>query len=83
MTVHEQSIKHETRTKLVLEALSILCKTMKDKQINSEIQKALIISTLSVIDSLVSCDSSIFQNQSLIAQDNFINSIRAAVVRDA
>jgi hypothetical protein len=54
MTISEQIVKHEIRTKFMVEALSQLQKTIKDKQQNHQKQKCLIIACLTVIDSLVS-----------------------------
>lgn len=67
----------------MLEALSILQKAIKDKQQNQTLQKCLIIASLTVIDSLINFQNPILLKQQILAQDNFVNSLRVAIVRDA
>lgn len=83
MTLNEQLIKHQLRTKFILEALSVLSKILKDKSqpnVNQIKQKALIKASLIVIESLISPSN---PKLSHVAYDNYVNSLRVCFVRDA
>lgn len=67
----------------MMEALSLLSKTMKDKSMNKCLQRLHVLNSLTVIHSLICFDNSLFQKQQLISRENFFNSIRAAILRDA
>ncbi|CDW76386.1 ubiquitin-protein ligase [Stylonychia lemnae] len=83
MTANEQIVKHEIRTKFLLEALQILQKSIRDKNQNQILQKCQIISSLIVIESLINFQSPLLIKNQVLAKDNFHNSIRVAIMRES
>lgn len=83
MTLNEQLVKHQLRTKLIIEALSILQKVLKEKGSNrgSIKQKFLIIASLSVIEALINSQNLPVKTLRL-GNDNFVNSLRYCFVRE-
>ncbi len=56
MTLNEQLVKHQLRSKFIMEALSLLSKKLKEKsQAKTNIlkQKATILACLSVVEALI------------------------------
>lgn len=82
MTFQEQVVKNDLRLKFILESLSILHKTFKNKSSNSLKLKSTIISCLIVIDSLTNFKGQSSGKLNAVSKDNYYNSIRDAVVRE-
>ena len=85
MNLNEQLIKHQLRSKFMLEAMTVLSKIVKEKgsaTTNPIKQKCLILASLSVIEALVNTSSPSAKVPS-ISGENFLNSLRVCFVRDA
>jgi hypothetical protein len=63
----------------MIEALHILQRAMKDKTQNLTTQKCLILASLIVIESLINFQDPSLTKRPVLAQDNFINSIRVSI----
>lgn len=83
MNVNEQLLKHDLRLKFMLESLSILQKTFKNKGSQNALKvKATIVACLLVIDSLTNFKHPLALKLTTIPIENYYNSIRASVCRD-
>lgn len=83
MGIQEIAVKHQMRFKLMVEALSILQRSIKDKQIHPVIQKSQIFTAMLIVESLINYQDPSMKGKHTIAKDNFINSLRLAIFRDA
>lgn len=83
MTYNEFIIKHELRSKLLIEAVQTLYKAIRIKQGtgNSLKQRALILGSLIVIENLINQKSD-DGKRSVISEENYINSIRILVIKE-
>ena len=81
MTLNEQLVKHQLRSKFLFEALSTL-QSKKLKENKGLKQKALLMSSLAVIEALLNPNHPCVK-QLNISADNFQNSLRLCFVRDS